>query len=25
VVGAPAIKSGVMTVTVEYETTSPLG
>ena len=25
VAGAPAIKSGVMTVTVEYETTSPLG
>ena len=24
VAGAPAIKSGVMTVTVEYETTSPL-
>jgi len=25
VAGAPAIKSSVMTVTVEYETTSPLG
>jgi len=25
VAGAPAIKSGVMAVTVEYETTSPLG
>ena len=25
VAGAPAIKTGVMTVTVEYETTSPLG
>ena len=25
VTGAPAIKTGVMTVTVEYETTSPLG